>query len=99
MKDPPRKRRKKDEIKRGTGDFKCEYCTKILTRKQTLQEHIHKFHPLHSFEIHKVSRKGKGKGKKSAVSSTILPDTGTFSSNQQFGQQGNCFYIQVYFFR
>ena len=40
VEEPPRKRRKGDEIK----EYKCMYCPKSLTRAQTLRDHIKKFH-------------------------------------------------------
>ena len=42
-KEPPRKRRKNDEIQQNIV-FECQHCTKTLTRKQTLRDHINKFH-------------------------------------------------------
>eukprot|EP00092_Neocalanus_flemingeri_P077281 GFUD01095938.1.p1 GENE.GFUD01095938.1~~GFUD01095938.1.p1 ORF type:complete len:419 (-),score=106.32 GFUD01095938.1:11-1162(-) len=92
-KEPPRKRRKKDEI--GAGDFDCPGCQKTLTRKQTLQDHIKKFHPQHAYGIPEVSRKnkgkgkGKGKGKKTSVQSTLSPDTESLDKTQQVEQQAN----------
>ena len=49
--EPPRKRRKNDDIQKNQEVFKCPHCTKTLTRKQTLRDHIHKFHPQHSKEL------------------------------------------------
>ena len=48
IKEPMRKRRKKEELEKGAGaKMNCAYCTKTLSRKQTLREHIQKFHPQH----------------------------------------------------
>eukprot|EP00092_Neocalanus_flemingeri_P002150 GFUD01002290.1.p1 GENE.GFUD01002290.1~~GFUD01002290.1.p1 ORF type:complete len:761 (-),score=175.26 GFUD01002290.1:178-2460(-) len=86
-KEPPRKRRKKDEI--GAGDFDCPGCQKTLTRKQTLQDHIKKFHPQHAYGIPEVSRKNKGKGKKTSAQSTLSLDAESSDKNQQVEQQAN----------
>lgn len=40
-----RKRRRKEEIEKAEGSFKCTLCPATPSRKQTLREHIKKFHP------------------------------------------------------
>ena len=40
-----RKRRRKEEIEKAEASFKCTFCQATLSRKQTLREHIKKFHP------------------------------------------------------
>ena len=40
-----RKRRRKEEIEKAEGSSKCTFCPATLSRKQTLREHIKKFHP------------------------------------------------------
>jgi len=60
----PRKRRKMDELKES---FNCQFCGQILTRQQTLSDHIKRFHTQQG-----VIGKSKGKGKKSFVPNSAI---------------------------
>eukprot|EP00092_Neocalanus_flemingeri_P056476 GFUD01066968.1.p1 GENE.GFUD01066968.1~~GFUD01066968.1.p1 ORF type:complete len:738 (-),score=130.24 GFUD01066968.1:237-2357(-) len=63
-KDPLKKRRNKTEIGQSKGGLKCPHCETTLSRKQTFNDHINKFHSKNAdgYTI-KVLDRGKGTGK------------------------------------
>ena len=40
-----RTRRTKDEIEKGSKLLQCPHCPSKLSRRQTLRDHVQKFHP------------------------------------------------------
>eukprot|EP00092_Neocalanus_flemingeri_P104117 GFUD01133303.1.p1 GENE.GFUD01133303.1~~GFUD01133303.1.p1 ORF type:complete len:753 (+),score=146.01 GFUD01133303.1:101-2260(+) len=95
-KDPLKKRRNKAEIGLGEGGLKCPHCETTLSRKQTFNDHINKFHPQNAdgFTIKVLDRgkgtgkgkskrkgKGKGEGKKSYDSPSLHSDTNSLVRN------------------
>ena len=96
-KQPLKKRRTNYEIEQSDKGLKCPHCKETLSRKQTLQAHIERFHGQLASTIPEVPKKGKGKGKKSSVPSTLHPDIKSCNRNQQVNQPFKFSHLQVYF--
>ena len=80
IKEPIRKRRKKKDIEKGTGGLQCEYCMATLSKKQTLESHIEKFHPKKDPSLNEILEKGNFKD--NLIHSTLVDDTEPLFGNQ-----------------